>query len=652
MTLRGRLIASMLSVVAISGGVCTVVGGYLLQRHLVLQARNRVRENLHAARAFYEQRLEAIAAALRYTALGRRFSQSVAERDLAYVSARLAAVRGSARLDTLWVTDAAGRVMHRAPRPDASGDASAEDHLVALVRERGEAVSGTMLVPVKRLAEQDPALAQRARIALLPTPRARPSEATELAAGMVLCAAVPVWAADGKLAGVLRAGVLLNRNFDLVDQVQNTVFRDEQYRGKLLGTATIFQDDVRVSTNVLREDGSRAVGSRVSAEVYEQVLRRGQTWLGRAWVVNDWYIAAYAPIRDVGGQAIGMLYVGVVEGKFRDVTLRTFTIFGLVTLGGLLAAGIVAWKLADGVARPVQSLASAAAAIARGHVAQTLPVTSADEIGSLTRTFNVMVKSLEERDQLLKERTRQQLTRSERLASIGRLAAGVAHEINNPLTGVLTFSHMLLKNAAADSQEHEDLETIIRATTRCRDIVRGLLSFARQNEPRKSLSDLNGVLRQALDLTRNQATIGRVSVRQELDPALPPLVIDPNQIQEVAVNVIVNALDAMPDGGELAARTRAVEQDGASWAELEVTDTGSGISAEDLGRIFDPFFTTKETGKGTGLGLAVSYGIVAEHGGQIRVSSEVGQGTAVTVRLPATPKEPPDEQHHTDPRDR
>ena len=224
----------------------------------------------------------------------------------------------------------------------------------------------------------------------------------------------------------------------------------------------------------------------------------------------------------------------------------------------------------------------------------------------------------------------------------------MAHEINNPLTGVVTFAHMLLKDAPEDSQQRKDIETIIEASIRCRDIVRGLLNFSRQNEPQKTLSELNGVLRRALDLTRNQATIHRVGIREEMDPALAPLVIDPNQIQEVAVNVIVNAIDAMPEGGELAVRTRAARHEAAAWAELEISDTGCGIAAENLDHIFDPFFTTKQTGKGTGLGLAVSYGVVAEHGGQIRVASEPGRGTTVTVRLPATPKEPPDEHQATD----
>jgi two-component system NtrC family sensor kinase len=249
------------------------------------------------------------------------------------------------------------------------------------------------------------------------------------------------------------------------------------------------------------------------------------------------------------------------------------------------------------------------------------------------------VRALKERDALLREQTRLHLTRSERLAAIGRLAAGVAHEINNPLTGVLTFAHMLLRSAAEGSQEREDAQTVIDATMRCKEIVQGLLNFSRQEEPRKSLAQLNEVVGNALRLTRNQAKIGQVVITEDLAGDLPQLVIDENQIQEVTVNIIVNAIDAMSQGGALRVCTRVATRDGSQWAELEISDTGCGISGEDLDHVFDPFFTTKQSGKGTGLGLSVSYGIVVEHHGEIDVESTPGESTTFTVRLPVVAEE-------------
>jgi two-component system NtrC family sensor kinase len=228
------------------------------------------------------------------------------------------------------------------------------------------------------------------------------------------------------------------------------------------------------------------------------------------------------------------------------------------------------------------------------------------------------------------------------------LTAGIAHEINNPLTGVLTFSHMLLRDVPEGSRQTKDIETIIEAATRCREIIRGLLNFSRQNEPQKTLSDLNTVLAEALNLTRNQAHVNQVSIVEETDPRLPHLVIDPHQIQEVAVNIILNSIDAMPSGGTVSVRSRLIEEGEQEWAELTISDTGCGIPAEDLERVFDPFFTTKPPGQGTGLGLAISYGIVAEHRGDIHVESHVDRGTTVSVRLPVLTEDLADESDATD----
>ena len=645
MKLNRRIVISMLSVVAISGGASGTVGGYLLWRHLHQQAQTRVRQDLNAAREFYDARLEAMAMALRYTALGERFSQAVAGKQVSYLAPRLEAVRKRASLDILYVTDDLGRVIHRDHRREVSGDSVADDRLVQSVLDGKDVSSATLLVPMEVLAKEAPSLAEQAKLTIRPTPKATPPGRAEVDSGMMLCSAVPVRAADGRLVGVLRAGILLTHNYELVDYVHDTVFGGERYRGRPFGTVTIFQHGVRISTNVLKEDGSRAIGTSVSAQVQDHVLRQNKRWLGRAWVVNDWYVSAYAPIHDIDGKTVGMLYVGVLERKFTDTALSTLLTFALVTLLGLAAAGLLGWKLANAISRPARALAVASQAVARGDFSESVqaPARASDEITALTETFNAMARSLRERDKLLQERTRLQLTRSERLAAVGRLAAGVAHEINNPLTGALTFSHMLLSDAPEGSQQRKDIETIIEATTRCRDIVRGLLNFSRQNEPQKTLADLNDVLADALSLTRNQARINKVAIVEEMDPNLPGLVIDPHQIQEVAVNLSLNAIDAMADGGTLTVRTRCTEEGGRKWVEFEVSDTGCGIAEKDLEHVFDPFFTTKPPGEGTGLGLAISYGIVAEHGADIHVASQVNCGTTVTVRLPIATEELGDE---------
>jgi len=237
------------------------------------------------------------------------------------------------------------------------------------------------------------------------------------------------------------------------------------------------------------------------------------------------------------------------------------------------------------------------------------------------------------------EETQAQLVQSARLAAVGELAAGVAHEINNPLTSIIGFTHLLLEDVSADDQMHHDLETIDREAARARQIVRGLLDFARTGAPVLAPVDLNVLVEEAVVLVYTRSVRTIVSLVKDLSP-LPMLMLDTNQIKQVLVNLLNNAIQAMPDGGRLAVTTRLVEREIDSsprpMAAVYVSDSGVGISPENLERIFDPFFTTKEVGQGTGLGLSVSYGIVEKHNGKIEVESVPGMGSTFVVLLPLT----------------
>ena len=225
-----------------------------------------------------------------------------------------------------------------------------------------------------------------------------------------------------------------------------------------------------------------------------------------------------------------------------------------------------------------------------------------------------------------------QLIQSEKLASVGRLAAGVGHEINNPLTGILTYGHFLSKRANEKDFVKEYSEKIVNETMRCRKIIRRLLDFARQTEPEKELADINKIVKNTLAIIANQASLQNVKIDTELNEQLPMIIVDSNQIQEVFTNIILNALDAMPDGGLLTIlNDRAVD---GRFIEIKFIDTGCGIPTENIDKLFDPFFTTKKVGEGTGLGLSVSYGIIEKHNGAIEVQSEVGKGSTFVVKLP------------------
>jgi len=231
---------------------------------------------------------------------------------------------------------------------------------------------------------------------------------------------------------------------------------------------------------------------------------------------------------------------------------------------------------------------------------------------------------------------------SEKLAAVGRLAAGVAHEINNPLTGVLTFAHLLREKENLDEQDRQDLDLVIRETQRAGEIVRRLLDFSRETPATKERLDLNEVIRRTVRLPGIQKTFRQITLREDLSENLPEVEGNASQLQQVLLNLCLNGCEAMPDGGTLTVTTAAREQD----VLLTVSDTGCGIREDHLDHIFEPFFTTKPVGKGTGLGLSVSYGIIREHGGALEVESREGQGTTFTIVLPCANSETPGNREH------
>jgi len=247
----------------------------------------------------------------------------------------------------------------------------------------------------------------------------------------------------------------------------------------------------------------------------------------------------------------------------------------------------------------------------------------------LVQWGKTLEKRVEERTQELQE-MQDSLVRSEKLASLGKMAAGVAHEINNPLTSILINTHLVLEKLEKNSHAHENLSLIADETSRCSEIVKGLLEFSHQNPPEKSYVDVNDILNLSVDILKNQVTFQNIKIKKKLQNNLPQIQIDLNKIKQVFLNLMLNAAEAMPDGGSLAIISK-LSQD-KRYIKIEFTDTGLGISKENINKLFDPFFTTKTSG--TGLGLAVSYGIIEQHKGKIEVKSQEGQGSTFIIGLP------------------
>jgi two-component system NtrC family sensor kinase len=300
----------------------------------------------------------------------------------------------------------------------------------------------------------------------------------------------------------------------------------------------------------------------------------------------------------------------------------------IFTATAVLAISVIIWLFIENlVGKPVGRLVEATKKVAAGDLTTKLDVRRKDELGHLADSFNAMTVRLAE--------VQQQLYQSDKLASLGRLAAGVAHEINNPLTGVLTYSSFLLKRAEDGSSDKEDLEIIVRETKRCRQIVKGLLDFSRQVPAKKTHVALDEVVSKSLTIVHNRLSFDKISVRKQIPPDLPRLMADDNQLTQVFINLLVNAADAIGGkGGEIVISARPSREREDGMVEINVVDTGCGIPAEEVSKVFEPFYSTKAN-EGTGLGLAVVWGIVDKHGGTIKLDSQLNRGTTVTMCLPS-----------------
>jgi signal transduction histidine kinase len=307
---------------------------------------------------------------------------------------------------------------------------------------------------------------------------------------------------------------------------------------------------------------------------------------------------------------------------------KRFLVFSPVV--GLVPSLILILVIVKILSRPLGALTEKTLEVARGSYGAQVEITSNDELGVLARSFNVMSRQMAADIARLKE-INQALIRTEKLATAGTLAAGVAHEVNNPLASISSLVQSLLARAG-DERERETLRLILNQITRITSVLRGLMDFARPKQPQRALAQLDQIILKSIELARYDKRFKQIAVRTEFAAHLPPLALDSDQIQQVFLNLLLNARDAL-EGRDGAGEIRVTTAWDGREVTAEVIDDGSGVAPEHAGRLFDPFFTTKPAGKGTGLGLAVSHSIITAHGGRISVTP-LAAGTRVTVAFP------------------
>jgi two-component system NtrC family sensor kinase len=638
--LQNRLIVGFLIATCITGLVATIIGIWTINRSTIAEVQNRVRQDINTAKLIYNNTLERMTSLIQFTAEGSDLHEPVNRHDIA----RMGHLRGLIRketgtptqdnntfLDMLTLMDKAGNVLYRAGNPEIRGDNLLQDPIVRNCIEKKTPLSSTELMSIESILRENPALSERAKTDIIKTPLAAEITEDKLSEGMVMKAAYPIMDREKNLLGVLVGGVLINKDDAIVDQIKETIYHGEKYQGREMGVATIFQGGVRISTNVMTKDNRRAIGTILSKEVYDRVIKEGKDWVGRAFVVNDWYITTYTPIFNMDKKLIGVLYTGILEAKYRDIKWKTIWInLGITTLG-MIIAFIISLRLGNTIITRIRMLKEATEAIASGNLDYKLSPDKISGFDMLDEAFNYMSKSLKDHDDQL-QKMHQQLAKTEKLTALGEMAAGVAHEINNPLGGILLYSNLVLEDIPEDSPARENMQKIIYQTNRCKEIVQSLLDFARTPTGDMLPLQINQAINTSLKLVRDQSMFHGIEIETQLAENLPEVIGDRSRLEEVFLNLFINAADAMKGSGKLSIVTGLSTN---NTVKIFISDTGKGIDEEHLSHIFEPFFTTKEPGKGTGLGLSIVYGIIRKHNGAIDAESESGRGTTFIISLPA-----------------
>jgi two-component system NtrC family sensor kinase len=533
-----------------------------------------------------------------------------------------------------------------------------------------------VLLPPEAMRTIAPAVGERLHIPLVPTRNATPSARKVEDRAMVMVSTLPVRDGDGRLLGVLSGGLLLNQNLDFIDHINRIVYPEGSLPFGSQGTATLFLDDVRITTNVRLFQDQRAVGTRVSQSVRDAVLGQGQTWLDRAFVVNDWYVSAYQPLLDADEQRIGMLYVGYLERPFRWVRYAMVAVIGLIFLAVMAAAAVFSVRWARSIFKPVEQMNQTMRRVESGESnARVGAVAARDELGALAGHLDELLDTIDDKTRALRawaneldrkvaERTRelaasnaslrqaqQQLVKSEKLAAIGQLTASIAHEINNPIAVMQGNLDLMRETLGRDAEPvRAEIQLLDEQVERMRLIVTQLLQYARPTEYAGYVDTLD--TRQAIDaclvLVAHLLHQRRIAVLRDCG-ATQRVGFNPQELQQVVINLLINAIQAMPEGGELKLVTRDWLDDTGQpqGAMISVLDSGPGLSDTVRERLFSPFFTTKNDGNG--LGLWISLGLVERYGGRLEADnrSDGTQGAEFRIRLLTEPVAPAQAQAST-----
>jgi signal transduction histidine kinase len=587
-------VLSFLVVIFVLSASTALLGYYVIQHDIIARAERKVLNDLKVARMVYTGEIERIGLGLKLVSPDEDVPQLKAKLNLHYVK-----------------------------RVETADFPTMRSEIARAAVATGEAVGGTRLISRAELDTLNADLDGVGSIKIMPTPMARADDREVLDDVMAKEYAVPVSDRDGVVQAVLFGGRIINRDYTFVDRIREMVYGRDLYNSKPIGTVTIFQDDVRISTNVLGEAGERAIGTRISAQVYEEVVGEGQVWHDRAFVVTDWYKTAYEPIRGIDDEIIGILYVGTLEKPFNDIATRVLQSF-LEIVGGAMVLGVVlSLILAGSISRPLTEVVRGTECLASGDWGYQVNMnTPVRETNSLAEAFNAMAIGLKEREESLRV-SNEKLVASNK--SYIDLIGFVAHELKGILASAVMNAYAVRDGylGMVNFKQRKALDSVTRNLDYLDATVKKFLNLGRVERGELSVhkTDLN-LKKDVFDASIN--SLAAISVRKklevinEIDPELK-VQADSDLLQIVANNLVGNAIKYSPDAGQI--RVTATPVNGK--IEVDVYNDSTPISAEQRARLFQKFsrLDSPETKKvkGTGLGLYITKQIIERHGGSIRV---------------------------------
>lgn len=648
--------------VPVLGGILFVVGDDYFDRLV----RLKVVGDLAVARSHLQHVQKEVQASARSLADSRRLRRLVrGEGTDAPLPEVLASRQENVGFDFLAIVDARGQVLAAGEGPVA-GAPYADLKVLGESLQSGETRVGLEVLPPEQLQVLAADLPGRAHLDLLETQMATPTSRKEEGRGLLVVAAVPMLDEAGAVVATVVGGVLLNRNLAFVDEVSEIITAGGLGQFGVAGSVTLFLGDVRIATTVRRDDGERAVGTRVSQHVKETVFDRGETWVRRAFVVNQWALTAYEPLVDHVGERIGMLYVGIPEAPFLAFRWRAFALIVLCLVLAAAVATWLSWRLAQSILNPLARLENAMRAVGDGNTEIRVgDLPGDDELVCLGKLFDHLLDTIGRQtadlrewgtalDLKVEQRTRDLAAANDQLAAARDAAeranqsksvflANMSHEIRTPMNAIVGLTH-LLQRELNDPLQVERLRKIGDAAQHLLSVINDILDISKIEAGRLHLEatpfEMDAVIDSVYGMTIERAQAKGLALERDVAPALSGHFLgDPMRLGQILLNFVGNAVK-FTERGSIVIRARVLEGAGQQWlVRFEVEDTGIGVAPEAIPRLFAPFeqadsSTTRKYG-GTGLGLTISRRLVVMMGGEIGVDSQPGLGSIFwfTARL-------------------